>query len=134
MQFPRKCSHFLGSRGEGMPYCVKLPWGVTTASVWIPRRCDILTPTPTWPAPPGPDPMPLVTDTSAACLRTVTVCVHVLLATRVNSFFRIPSNRGSSFNKHSCHRISKVVTCIESSGIRPDSQPYDPTDLRQSSS
>ena len=29
----------------------------------------------------------LVIDTSAACLRTVTVCVHVLLATRVNSFF-----------------------------------------------
>jgi hypothetical protein len=57
----------------------------------------------------------LVTDTSAACLRTVTVCVHVLLATRVISLFRLPSNRGSSFNKHSCHRISKLVTCIESS-------------------
>jgi hypothetical protein len=61
--------------------------------------------------------MPLVTDTSAACLRTVTFCVHVLLATRVNSFFRLPSNRGSSFNKHSCDRISKLVTqaSIESS-------------------
>ncbi len=73
---------------------------VTTAFVWTPRRCHIiLTATPTGPAPPGPDPMLLVSDTSAACLRTVTVCVHVLLATRFNSFFRLPSNRGSSFNK-----------------------------------
>ncbi len=45
---------------------------LTTVSVWIPRRCDILTTTPTGHSPPGPDPMLLVTDTSAACLRTVT--------------------------------------------------------------
>ncbi len=71
-----------------------LQWGVTTASVWTPRRWDILTTTPTGPAPPGPDPLLLVTDTSAACLWTVTVChgVHVFLATRVNSFFRLPSH------------------------------------------
>jgi hypothetical protein len=53
--------------------------------------------------------MLLVTDTSAACLRTRTVTVCV------NSFPRLPTNRGSSFNKYSCHRISKLVTCIESS-------------------
>jgi hypothetical protein len=105
----------LSNRGSRSKALFWLPSGVTTASVWTPRRCDILTRTPTGPAPPEPDPMPLVTDRSAACLRTVTVCVHVLLATRFNFFFRLPSNSGSSFNKHSCHRISKLVTCIESS-------------------
>ncbi len=80
----------------GMHYSVKIqnprraPVGVTTVSVWTPRRCDILTSTPTGPAPPGPDPMLLVTDTSAACLRTVTVCVHVLPATGVISFSDLP--------------------------------------------
>jgi hypothetical protein len=94
---------------------LRAPVGCYNSICLDPRQCDILTTTQTGPAPPGQDPMPLVSDMSAACLRTVAVCVHVLLAIRVNSFFRLPSNRVSSFNKHSCHRISKLVTCIESS-------------------
>jgi hypothetical protein len=93
-------------------------WGVTTASVWIPRRCDILTATPTGPTPPEQDPMPLVTDTSAACLFVCTCCLpHV--STLFSDFPQIGD------------RVSINILVTESASLslasnRPNSQPYDP--------